>query len=86
MFKFVDCMKNNKDSSVIHTNSIEHIFKEVKNKNGKSHYAEKLGIKFHINDEEPFFVKPYFDIDIKYIENLKEAFSILKDKENYINI
>ena len=80
MFKFVDCMKNNRDSNVIHTNSIKHIYDEVKTKNGKSHYAEKLGIKYHIDDEEPFLVKPYFDIDIKYIETSKEAIDMLKDK------
>lgn len=73
MFKFVDCMKNNNDSNVIHTNSIEHIYEEVKNKKGKAHYAEKLGMKWHLEDTEPFFTNPFNDIDIKYIETSEEA-------------
>ena len=80
MFKFVDCMKNNSDNDVIHTDNYDNIYKKIKNNIGKTYYAEKIGMKWHINDDEEFYVKPYFDIDIKNIENSKEAVDMLKNK------
>lgn len=86
MFKFVECITNNSDNAVIHTDNYETIYKKIKNNIGKTHYAEKIGMKWHLNDGEEFFVKPYFDIDIKYIETSKEAIDMLKDKNKYIQI
>lgn len=80
MFKFVDCMKNNRDNDVIHTDNYDNIYKKIKNNIGKTYYAEKIGMKWHINDDEEFYVKPYFDIDIKNIETSKEAVDMLKNK------
>lgn len=41
-------------------------------------------MKWHLNDEDEFYVKPYNDIDIKYIETSKEAMDMLKNKDKLI--